>query len=348
MRQKPGILIVGNFLSHAGGSRGVCEDLAEQLRAEGWQVITTSSKPSRLPRLVDMVNTAWQRRHEYDVAQVDVFSGPAFTWAEAVCWTLRRAKKPYVLTLRGGSLPQFSKRWPRRVKRLLRSATAVTTPSQYLLEKMKPFRQDIRLIPNPLDLSKYPFRLRERPNPRLVWLRAFHSIYNPTLASRVLAELVREFPQASLVMVGPDKGDGSFKETKRIVAELGLEGRVSFPGGVPKKDVPTWLNKGDIFINTTNVDNTPVSVLEAMACGLCVVSTNVGGIPYLLDNGEDALLVSPDDAEGMAGAVRRILTDSALARNLSQNARRKAEQFDWSVVLPKWMSILKEVAVSNV
>jgi glycosyltransferase involved in cell wall biosynthesis len=101
-------------------------------------------------------------------------------------------------------------------------------------------------------------------------------------------------------MIGPDKGDGSFEETRQIAAELGVMSRISFPGPVLKTETPAWLDQGDIFLNTPEVDNTPVSVLEAMACGLCVVSTNVGGLPYLLENEADALLVPPNSVEGMA------------------------------------------------
>jgi glycosyltransferase involved in cell wall biosynthesis len=341
---RPGILLVGNFLSGAGFTRGVCEDLAERLTEAGWSVITTSHKPARLPRLADMVVTAWRRRHEYAVAQVDVYSGPSFLWAEAVCWVLRRAGKPYVLTLHGGALPAFARRWPGRVRRLLRSAAAVTTPSRYLWEQMRLYRPELRLLPNPLDIGRYPFAPRQRPQPRLVWLRAFHRIYNPTLAPRVVALLAREFPNVHLTMVGPDKGDGSLQATQHLAVELGVAGRIAWLGGVLKADVPVWLSQGDIFLNTTNVDNTPVSVLEALASGLCVVSTDVGGIPYLLEHEEDALLVPPDDPEAMAAAVRRVLTEPGLAERLSRNARKKAEGFDWSVVLPQWEKLLLEVS----
>jgi glycosyltransferase involved in cell wall biosynthesis len=107
------------------------------------------------------------------------------------------------------------------------------------------------------------------------------------------------------------------------------------------------LNGGDVFLNTTRVDNTPVSVLEAMACGLCVVSTNVGGIPYLLQHGHDALLVPSDNAEAMAGAVRRILTEPGLAAQLSANARGTASGCDWSAVLPQWEALIDELASSR-
>ena len=95
--------------------------------------------------------------------------------------------KPHVLTLHGGSLPEFAARWPGVVRRVLAAASAVTVPSEYLRREMRPYRSDLRLMPNPLDLAAYPYRRRERPEPRLVWLRAFHDTYNPSLAPRVLA-----------------------------------------------------------------------------------------------------------------------------------------------------------------
>lgn len=339
------ILLVGTFLSRSGLSyRCVCEDLSDRLKDSGWQVTTASDRSTRLARLIDMVGTTWRRRHAYAIAQVDVFGGPAFFWAESTCWTLRRARKPYVLTLHGGGLPTFARRWPGRVQRLLGSAAAVTTPSHYLRESMRPYRDDLLLIPNPIDLSAYPWRVRANSRPRLVWLRAFHETYNPSLAPKVVARLQAEFPEIHLTMIGPDKGDGSLQRMIRIAKELEVSDRIRVVGGVPKSEVPARLGEGDIFLNTTNVDNTPVSVLEAAACGLCVVSTDVGGIPYLLDHEGSALLVPPDDPEAMAAAVRRLLTEPELAGRLSRGARELSERSDWSVVLPRWESLLSDLA----
>src|ERR1041384_1344601 len=113
------ILIVVNFLSAAGGSRGVCEELAERLAATGWHVVAASRKRSKFLRLADMVLTTVKHRRDFGVAQVDVYSGPAFFWADAVCRTLKWLRKPYVLTLHGGNLPEFGKRWPGRLRHLL-------------------------------------------------------------------------------------------------------------------------------------------------------------------------------------------------------------------------------------
>ena len=346
-RLRPGLLLVGNFLSGSTGTRGVCEDLAIALKSAGWSVLTTSDRPNRVARLLDFLLTVWRQRHNYSVAQVDVYSGRAFVWAELVCWALRMAKKPYVLTLHGGNLPMFAQGSGKRVQRLLQCSSAVTTPSVYLFEQMCPYRQGLVLIPNPLDLAKYPFKHREHPTPNLVWLRAFHDIYNPSLAVRVVAHLAKDFPTVRLVMIGPNKGDGSRESMMDLALKLGVVERVICPGQVLKDEIPHWLHQGDIFLNTPRVDNTPVSVLEAMACGLCIISTNVGGIPYMLEDEHDALLVPADDHEAMAKAVQRLLTEDGLAERLSGNARRKVEQFDWSNILPRWERLLTGVAADH-
>jgi glycosyltransferase involved in cell wall biosynthesis len=209
---------------------------------------------------------------------------------------------------------------------------------------MHRYRADLRLLPNSVDLERYRFEARRRPRPLLVWLRAFHRIYNPFLALQVVASLAREFPDIHLTMIGPDKGDGTLQAAARMSRDMGIADRITFQGPVPKSEVAYWLSTADIFLNTSNVDNTPISVLEAMASGLCVVSTDVGGLQYLMTDERDALLVPPADPQRFVGAVRRLLTEPGLAESLSTNARRKAEKSAWSGILPEWERLFTEAA----
>ncbi len=344
---KFGILLIGNFLSGGGGFHCFGEDLAAHLAAAGWPIVLASGKRQRLTRLLDMLWTVWRRRNAYQAAYVEVYSGLAFCWAELVCWLLRRCHKPYILMLHGGNLPVFARRWPSRVRRLLSSANLVAAPSRYLHEQMKPYRADLLLLPSAFDLNAYTYRERRQPLPNLIWLRSFHHIYNPALAPQVLQRLRAAFPNIHLTMFGPDKGDGSLQEMQQVIDELQVQAHVSLPGAVTKPEVPHCLNRGDIFLNTTNVDNTPMSVIEAMACGLCIVCTNVGGLPYLLEHEHDALLVPPADAAAMAAAVHRILTEPELAQRLSSNARKKVENWDWRKLLPRWEESFRSSAAPN-
>jgi glycosyltransferase involved in cell wall biosynthesis len=334
-------LFIGNFLSAHRGSLAVCETLSARLRQEGWTVLTASSAAQPFARLAEMLQTVIARRDQYDVAHVDVFSGNAFVWAEMVGEALWVLRKPFVLTLHGGALPQFAARHPRRVGRLLGRAACVTAPSRYLQEQLSGFVPGLRLHPNAIDATRFAFRLRMRPSPRLLWLRAFHEVYNPQLAVAVLSALSRHFSEASLTMVGPDKGDGTFAATQALIEQSGLSDRTRLIKGIPPAEVVSMVAGHDIFLNTSNTDNTPVSVLEAMASGLVTISTRAGGVPYLLTDGSDSLLVPVGDATAMTAAVARVLADAELAARLSLGARTTALRHDWARVLPLWQQLFR-------
>lgn len=335
------ILLVSNFLSHHFGTKSISELLGAKLEAEGWELITTSRYLSPIRRLGDMLWTTWRKRHDYHLATIDVYSGKAFIWAELTGILLRLLDKPYILNLQGGNLPAFTQRYPKRVHRLLSKASVVVTTSHMLQEKLSYVRDDIQYVPNPIEVKRYPFRLRAKPTPNICWLRAFHEIYNPTSAVKALALLKEEFEDATLTMIGPDKGDGTLQTVEDLSEQLGVSDSLQLVGAVPKAEVPQWLNKGDIFLNTTRYESFGVSVMEAAAVGLPIVTTNVGELPYLWEHDANALLVSPKDPKAIADAIRRILTEPDLAARLSQGAHQKAVKFDWSEILPRWESLLE-------
>lgn len=339
--------MIGNYLPATRWNKNIWHFLAERLRNSGWKVITTSSKENPFLRLMDMLWTVWKERKNFQLAQIDVFSGKAFMYAEACLFLLNHLKKPIILTLHGGRLPDFSKQYPKRMGYVLESVDAVVTPSPFIQSALSSFRSDIRLIPNPIDLSAAILRVREEAKPRLIWVRAFHQVYNPRLAVEVISELTADYSDITLIMLGPDKGDGSLDQMLSRARALGLEDKIEVEGGIPHTEIPIWLDRADIFINTSNYDTAPRSILEAMANGLCVVSTNVGGIPYMVEDNESGLLVPPNDPKAMAGAIKKILTNPSLTKTLSTYARKKAEMNDWSSILPQWEKLFSEVIESK-
>lgn len=343
MKKNNRLLIIGNFLSKSVGIRSVGEETSIRLTAKGWRIIETSAKINRLSRLYDMVSTVITHRQDYDVALVEVYSNFAFYWAEITSYLLQRLHKKIILVLHGGGLPLFGKRYPKRLAQLLCRGDLLVSPSYYLIDELSRYKTPIHYIPNAIEISRYPFRLRKNLKPRIVWLRAFHNIYNPQVAPKVFADVKQKYPDSELFMIGPDKGDGSLAETKKTALEHGVNSSIQWIGGVQKKDVPRWMDIGDIYINTTNVDNAPVTVTEASACGLCIVSTNVGGLPYLLTHEHNGLLVSSGDSVNMANSIIRLLNEPELAGSLSGNARKTAEKHDWSLVLPRWEELITSI-----
>lgn len=340
---KRSILMIGNYFLRARGNYAPTEELKAYMSRLGYTVYFAPRFGNRISRLVDMSWKIVKYRNRYQVAIIEVYSGKAFIWAEWICFLLRLFHKPFILNLQGGNLPKFSQNWPGRVKRLLQSADNVTAPSNYLQAAFVDTRNDIVLFPNAVDLNAYAFKQRSQPQPRLAWLRAFHSIYSPLTAAKALSLMVEAFPEIELTMFGPDKGDGSLQSMQAWAAQAGVKDQIKVAGAIPKAEVPTKLAPFDIFLNTTTAESFGVSVVEAAAMGMCIVTTNVGELPYIWTHEHDALLVPPNDPEAMANAIRRILTEPGLAERLSRNARAKAETFDWSIILPQWETLLSEV-----
>ena len=302
-----------------------------------------SRQKNKILRLIDMLWKIIRYSNEYSIAQVDVFSGYAFFWAYLSTKALKIVRKPIIITLHGGKLPEFAYQYSGLFKSLLFSANWVTTPSNYLKQKFLKIRPDIRYLPNGVDISNYPYLLRKNPTPRLIWLRAFHKMYCPYIAVEVLNRIIQDFPNAELIMIGPNKNDGAYEETIKTADKLRLMRNLKIIGGIPKEKVGEYLSEGDIFLNTTLYESFGVSVIEAAACGLCIVTTNVGELPYLWEDGVDTLLVPPNDPDAITAAVKRILIEPGLAEKLSKNARKKAELFDWSMVLPQWEELINSL-----
>ena len=341
--KKKSLLFVGNFLSSKPGTRSVGSDLYTRLSMNGWNIIETSHKNNKIKRLADMLFSVIAYNRYYEAAYVDVFSGSALFWAEMVSLSLTILRKPMVLTLQGGRLVEFSQKYPNRVSRLLGRGQIVVTPSKFLQLGLNPYCSNIEYIPNALDISLYPYQNSRNSEPKLIWLRAFHQIYQPEMAVRAFASVKEKFPAATLTMIGPDSKDGTLGHTRQLAEQLGVSSSLNIVGPITKAEVPEYLDRGVIFLNTTRYESFGVSVLEAALVGLPIVSTNVGELPYLWKSGEDALLVAPDDPVTMGQEIIRILTTPELARYLSRNARCKAEQFDWSVILPKWNKLFSEL-----
>ena len=334
------ILYAGNKLSRHGYTPGVIETLGPLLEAEGYRVFYAGTKKNQVLRLAEMLFRTLTRGRKADYILIDTYSTSAFWYAYLIGRLANMLGKKYIPILHGGDLPSRIKKSKRACDRLFLKSYFNVAVSGYLEHEFEKAGYKTVVIPNSIDISKYSFTLRDNPRPRLLWVRSFHRQYNPNMAADVLAELLKSYPDAELCMVGPDK-DGSMEEFREYIRQKGIEDHVKITGRLSKEE---WIRLSadyDFFINTTNVDNTPVSVIEAMALGMCVISTDPGGIPYLLNDGTDSFLVKPGDHGAMADKISHLLSNHALAASLSEAARYKAESFDWHQVRGKWTELLR-------
>jgi len=237
------------------------ERLSTHFLEAGYSVLASSSSPNRYRRALDMIRTLLREHRRIDVVIIHVYGGRSFVVEDIASWVARRLKCRLIMSLHGGAMPEFMTRFPRWSSRVLGRAHALSAPSEYLSRAVRTRGLPCDVIPNVIDVQDYPFRLRRAIRPRLFWLRTFHRIYNPAMAVRVLARLRETHPEATLIMAGQDKGLQT--ETRRLAGALGLDGAIRFPGFL---DMPGKTREGgeaDIFINTSRIDNMPVTVVEA-------------------------------------------------------------------------------------
>ena len=243
----------------------------------------------------------------------------------------------YIPILHGGDLPKRLKNNIKLSRCIFKNAYVNVSPSLYLKQIFNEYGFDnVRFIANSIDINNYPFSTKRISKLKLFWLRSYKKIYNPLMAIKVAAKLNENGFDCQLCMVGPD-GDGSFLFAQKLARELKID--VSLKGKMNKLDWIQLSTNYNIFLNTTNFDNMPVSVIEAMALGFPIVSTNVGGIPNLIDHGVDGLLVDENDVDAMVNQIINLKNNPELVKRLSLNARKKAEEFDWHEVKAKWNSL---------
>lgn len=331
------ILYIGNNLSKKSKYSSAMNLLSALLIKESFNLILSSDKKSKALRLIDMCFSVIKYRNKVDYVLIDTFSTSNFYYAFICSQFARLFKIKYIPILHGGNLPNRIANSPKMSKLIFTNSYNNISPSGYLKFEFEKKGYQTAVIPNIIELDSYKFKVRKNLKPHLLYVRAFAEIYNPIMALHVLKELRKMHIDAKLCMIGPDR-DGILEEFKRKVEALELENYVEITGVLSKENWHKKSEEFDIFINTTNIDNTPVSVIEAMALGLPVISTNVGGIPYLISHEENGLLVQKNDIAAMVEFIEELLANKH--EKISLNARKYSVSFDSKEVIKQWKLIL--------
>jgi glycosyltransferase involved in cell wall biosynthesis len=334
------IIYVDNFLTAHGHTPTTGEVLTRLMEKEGYRVIRAGTKKSKPARLTEMLAAIVKNKHA--VVLIATYSTSAFYFAWAASQLCRMMGIKYIPCLHGGNLPDRIKKHPRLSAQVFAHSYTNVVVSGYLQASIEKKGWRSLLIPNSIQLNAYPFLQRSSVRPRLLWVRSFHKIYNPGLAITLVAELSKIYPDASLTMVGPDK-DGSLNECKRIADDLGVGSLINFTG---RLQVAEWVKLSathDIFVNTTNFDNLPVSVIEAMALGMPVISTDAGGIKYLITNNVNGYLVPRKSVSDFAERVEYLVNNPNTVASISDQARKGACQYSQEIVMQQWNALLNSI-----
>jgi len=265
------------------------------------------------------------------------FSSFLISTVPAYCVSRILGKKVLVNYRSGLARSHLSASWiPRSI---LRKADKVVVPSSYLVDVFREFYIQAQAIANVVDLKLFSYRTRDPLRPFLLCSRNLESCYGIDLVIRAFAEVQKVFPETRLWILGEGSQENAIR---RLIAELNLSG-IEMTGRVPREEIGRYYEKADILINGSRVDNMPVSILEAFASGLPVVTTDAGGIPYIVRHEQTALVSNTEDWRQLAASVIRLLQDSTLARHLAENAYQQSFTYHWCAVREHWLRLYREL-----
>ena len=247
--------------------------------------------------------------------------------------------KRIVLNYRSGEAEDHLQRWRRTAIPTIRMVDEIAVPSGYLVDVFARFGLSARAIFNFVETDR--FRYRERSSLRPVFLsnRNLEPLYNVGCAIRAFAIIQQRFPDARLVVAG----DGSQRaDLESLALELNLR-NIDFAGRIQPDQMHELAGAADIYLNSSDIDNMPGSIIEAFALGLPVVTTEAGGIPYIVNNEMTGLLVKLGDHQGIADSASRLLEDDDLAQRITSNARLECRKYSWKSVRNEWLKLYHEL-----
>ena len=260
--------------------------------------------------------------------------------AMAIARVFRRAS---LLNYHSGEADDHLRNWKTAIP-LCRLADRIVVPSGYLKGVFARFGLGSEVVPNFVDVERLPYRPRSRLQPRFLSNRNFEAHYNVSCCIRAFARIQAKVPEARLMIAGY----GSERaKLEALVTELGVR-NVRFAGKVTTDEMAQLLDEADVLLNSSNIDNMPLSLIEAQAAGVPVVTTNSGGIPWLVKDGETGLLVEPDDDAGLAAAALRMLDDPDLVVRVTTTAREEClTKYTWRAVESGWVETYKSLVAAS-
>ncbi|MET0266178.1 MAG: glycosyltransferase [Duganella sp.] len=339
------LALVGPLPPPSGGIANQTLQLARLLREAGAKVELVQVNPPyprwvarlrglrALQRLPSYMWRLWHVAGRVDLLHVMANSG--WSWhlfAAPAIWIGWLRGAGVIVNYRGGEAQAFLQRRAALVRLTQQRAHALIVPSAFLADLFQLHGMRAHIVPNVVDLARFqPAPAGTQRGASILVARHLEALYDNASAIRALMLLRRSVPGACLTICG----EGPERTRLEQLAEaLQLQDVVHFTGKTSHEQMAALYRQADLLLNPSLADNMPNSVLEAWASGVPVVSTRVGGIPYLIHEGEDGLLVAPGDVAAMASAMQALLTDQALAGRLAGRGLAKAQRHAWVHVAP--------------
>ncbi len=248
--------------------------------------------------------------------------------------------KKVILNYRSGEAEDHLRSWPRTSLPIMRLADELIVPSQYLVDVFAKFGLRATSVANIIDQNRFRFHERKPLLPIFFSNRNLYPLYNVGCILRAFAKIQQSFPEAKLIIAG----DGSQRPSLEALARgLKLQ-NVEFRGRVSPKRMHDLYDEAHIYLNSSNIDNMPGSILESFSSGLPVVSTSAGGIKCIVTHEKTGLLVPKNDHEAMASWAIKLLESPEFASSIARNAYEECTAYTWEAVRPIWRTAYSRLA----
>lgn len=277
-----------------------------------------------------------------DIAHIFSASYTSFLLAPLPAWLVAKSLgKKTLINYRSGEARDHLRRSP-VARHVLSNTDRLVVPSGHLVEVLGEFGLQPEVVPNIIDLAQFQYRRRNPLRPHLICTRGFHPYYGIDVVVRAFAEVQKIHPEAQLDLIGAGALENSIRE---LVSELNVS-NVNFLGAVSRQKIGRSYDQADIFVNASNLDNMPVSVLEAFASGTPVVTTEPEGMKYIVTHERTGLLSPPGNPSALAQNILRLLREPSFAEQLAQNAVEESKQYHWAAVRERWLRVYGNLASS--
>ena len=320
------ILIIGNHSPSHGGISGQIDILLQKHNNEKLNSDLFNTKVNRLAKCFLPIKLLLVGS-KYNFFHIHGCSFLGFYPIIIGILVGKLLNKKIIVTYHGGNLSEFIRSYKLLCKWFLSKADLVTVPSKFLYDLIvfHKLNNNTIILPNVIETNNVYFKVRDQITPKLIVTRNFENIYNIPIAIKAYSIIKKKYSNASLRLVG----DGTISnQLKNEVRSKNLK-NVIFTGRVSNSEIGRELNKADIFINPTTQDSFSVSTFEAFACGLPVISTNVGAIPNYVKNQHNGFLVESGDASSIANKISYILENQHKIKAITSNAYQTFKQYTW-------------------
>ncbi len=244
-----------------------------------------------------------------------------------------------ILHYHTGEAETHLKNWRLTAKPTMKLFDKIIAPSQFLVDVFARFDLSSKAIFNFVENDKFVFRERNPLRPIFLSNRNFEAHYQVADVLRAFQLIQNKFPEAQLLIAGYGSEEAKLKN---LAAELNLK-NATFLGRIENAEMPKLYDHADIYLNSSIVDNMPLSIIEAFSCGLPVVSTNAGGIPYICEHEQTAFMVEKNDYESLASEAVRLLSDNELAQKIIANAHRNCVKYSWANARGEWLATYRNL-----